>query len=325
MPFFPILSFCGGGVRGLMSALMLESLFNRKLDLLEKTSLFAGTSTGATIVSFLSAGQAPADIVDFFKQKEVPFFASQSTNADAPAYDNGGLIAKQVELHADQKLADLAYPVLFTAFDLGSPPGDGSPATPWSPKIFTNVDNPVFPTPDVSVVDAVVASGSMPGMLPSYKNLVDGAFVHHDPTLAAIAVLVGSGVPLDQIIAICFGTGFMENWIGSDTTQWGANQWLNGDGTGNYDLPGLLVNETETTPCPMLNLSLNGTSSTLIPNLCELLLPGRYVNLNPTLNEYVPENASQTQQIILLEAMATTWMGTEPWQKAEALLSLWPG
>jgi hypothetical protein len=116
----------------------------------------------------------------------------------------------------------------------------------------------------------------------------------------------------------------MENWIGSNTTLWGAQQWLNGDGTGNYQVPGLLVNEKTvgTGICPYLNISLNGTSSNLMPLLGQLMLGNRYVSLNPTLTTYIPENAHTEPEIKALLAAA----GTVNLDAAKSLLNqCWGG
>ena len=103
----------------------------------------------------------------------------------------------------------------------------------------------------------------MPGMFGSHQGNVDGAFVQLDPTLAAIALAVNSGVHLADIVVICFGTGFMANDLGSATATWGAHQRQHGDKDNKYNVPPLLVNGT---PSPILNISMNGTSTNLHPD-----------------------------------------------------------
>jgi hypothetical protein len=128
----------------------------------------------------------------------------------------------------------------------------------------------------------------MPGMYGSHHGNVDGAFVNHDPTLAAIAAAVSNGVNLSDIAVICFGTGFMGNWIASDTSKWGAHQWQHGDDNPLNRTPKLLINGGIS---PVLNASLSGTSTNLVPQLCEMLLGReRYAYLNPTLDRIIPEN-----------------------------------
>jgi patatin-like phospholipase/acyl hydrolase len=145
------------------------------------------------------------------------------------------------------------------------------------PILFHNL--PGSPTADTLLADAVVSGGAMPGMFGSYQfssypqGNVDGAFVNHDPTLAAIALAVNAGVSLTNIVVICFGTGFMANHLGGATGHWGAQQWQQGSPNHHYDVPPLLINGSR---CPILNISLNGTSTNLIPDLAGMLRPQRY-------------------------------------------------
>lgn len=329
---YTIVSFCGGGIRGLMSAEILNMLVEQNPRILSHTNLLAGTSTGAGIISVLisrKCAEHPKICMDFligeYYAQAMFFRQHESSSCDpyAPAYPNTGLVKLLEELHGAATLSSLSQQVLLTAFNVGAAPVEkGAQGTPWKPLLLTNVPNAPVPTGDTTIVEAVVSSGSMPGMLPSYKGNVDGAFVHHDPTLAAIALAVNSGVDLKDIVAICIGTGFMANWIGSDTAQWGAHQWLNGveskDDTDH--VPALLINEAGSSP--ILNLCLNGTSTSLIPMLCEMLLPGRYVYLNPVLN-YTPENAYKEEQLHYLSSRAKEFPVDHPetWEKAKSLLS----
>lgn len=323
MANYTIVSFCGGGVRGVLSARILELLAETNPQILSNTSLMAGTSTGSGIISALLGpnAQSPATIVANFYFEASQFYSKLNTSPVSPGYTNEQFVNAQTNLHGTRTLADLLpQQVLFTAFNVGAAASSGTATVPWSPLLFNNVPQVVSTFPqlnnaDTGIVDAVVASGSMPGMLPSYNGNVDGAFVHHDPTLAAIALAVNAGIDINDIAAICIGTGFMANYIGSDTSTWGANQWLNGDGTGNYQVPPLLVNEAEVSP--ILNLCLNGTSTNLMPMLAGLLLGDRYVSLNPTLDRYIPENDSTIADLDYLVAQAKTLDLT----KAQALLA----
>lgn len=317
---YTIVSFCGGGIRGLMSAKILQMLTEHNPGIVTNTSLFAGTSTGAGIVSSLVSREcakhpkACVDLIAASFYAQIGFYSRSNPDSSAPAYQNTQFVDALKLLHGTTTLSSLGQQVLLTGFNLGAE------GTPWQPLLFTNVPNAPVPTASTTLVDAVVSSGSMPGMLPSYKGNVDGAFVHHDPTLAAIALAVNSGVALEEIAAICIGTGFMANWIASDTAQWGADQWMNGDGNENNRLPALLINEPGV--CPILNLCLNGTSTNLIPMLSSMLLPGRYVYLNPVLDELIPENAHTEAELRCLASSARTFPANNPeaWQKAQSLL-----
>ena len=292
-PFYTILSFCGGGIRGLLSVKILERLAAHHSQVASGASMLAGTSTGATITGLLAATPlTPSELVASFIEREAPFLACQNHDPNSPAYDTSTAGATWRDFFGDRTLSGLSQHVLLTAFSVGGPK--------WYPQLFNNVPQkvsriPQFDNAGMTLVDAVASSGVMPGMLGSYKGNVDGAFVHHDPTLPAIALALNAGIDLSRIAVICIGTGFMANYIDSDTSTWGTNQWLNGDGSGDYHLPPLLVNDDRTSP--FLNICLNGTSSNLMEMLGKLMLGDRYVSLNPTLERYIPENASSKKDL----------------------------
>jgi len=139
-------------------------------------------------------------------------------------------------------------------------------------------------------------------------HLVDGAFVHHDPTVPAIALAAANGNSVSDISAIDFGTGFMRNFITADVEGWGANQWVNGTGGSDGTLPQLLVNMPATpAQMPILNLCLNGTSTNLMPDLAGMLLDDRFAYLNPDFGAvYIPEDAVSDEQLAFLKLMADT-------------------
>jgi hypothetical protein len=165
--------------------------------------------------------------------------------------------------------------------------------------LFNNF--PKSATGQARLIDAVISSGAMPGELGSYEGNIDGAFVNHDPTLAAIALAVNQGVRLENMVAICFGTGFMGNWIASDTSRWGAEQWQHGDGNPHSRTPSTLINGTTS---PVLSAALDGPSTNLVPDLVRMMLPGRYAYINPTLDRIIPEDDTNPADLAYLEAQA---------------------
>jgi len=285
---YTIVAFCGGGIRGLLSATVLQNLAVSYPQILTGTNLFAGTSTGADIVSMLvgDTPKTPAEIVAYYLGPVVKFYRDPSTNPSAPAYSVDKAYLGAWSVHdGNQPLSSfLPQNILMTAFSVGS-----SANQPWNTMLFSNIIGPMLQ--DAGIADAATASSAMPGMLGSWTGnlggaFVDGGFVNHDPTLAAIAAAVQSGVALESISAITIGTGYMPNWIASDTKTWGAQQWQNGDGNPNNNTPALLINGTIS---PVLNASLNGTSTNLIPQLAGMLLGNRYANINPQI-PFIAEN-----------------------------------
>lgn len=313
---YTILSFCGGGIRGLASATMLSELYLLFPNIISRANMLAGTSTGAGIVAALATGQTPSDLVNNFLTNERNFYAyaGQFTNASEPAYSVAEFAASAGKSYGDLTLAGItSHDLLMTSFNVG----DAS--TPWYPILFNNL--PGSQNANTKLADAVVSSGSMPGMFGSYQfpaypqGNVDGAFVHHDPTLAAIALAVNAGIRLTDIVAICFGTGFMANNLGPATQAWGAKQWQSGDPSNRYNVPPLLINGKHS---PISNISLNGTSTNLVPELSAMLLPQRYAYLNPTLDKFIPENTSNEAHLLYLQEASANVSLTE----AEKLLRI---
>jgi predicted acylesterase/phospholipase RssA len=309
---FRILNFCGGGMRGLMSAIILSRLnerFEKKhgTSLAQKADMIAGTSTGSSITGLLLIGLTPGLIIEFYLLVTRHAFAHAGTSPDAPALPPATFIKTLDKYGVDHKLSSFKKKALFTSFDIGAED------RPWAPMLFHNF--PGSPTGDARLLDAMMASGSMPGMTAPYPyvlngrqlNLVDGAFVHHDPTVPAIALAAAAGNAVSDISAIDIGTGFMRNFITADTSGWGSNQWIAAPGTSNGKLPGLLLNTPPTPQMPFLNLCLNGTSTNLMPDLAGMLLGDRFAYLNPDFGAiYIPENVTSDEGLAFLTLMAET-------------------
>jgi patatin-like phospholipase/acyl hydrolase len=308
---YKIVCFCGGGIRGLLSATILQKLADAYPNILNKTDLFAGTSTGSGIISWLLAGKTPTGIIQEYLTSEVQFFSFVDFEPTKPGYDIDLVFAGQAGMHGVKTLNDFDQSVLFTSFNVGSATSL-TEHTPWQPILYSNLTN--SPNGGTTVAKAVTSSSAMPGMLGSYEGNIDGAFVNHDPTLAAIAsAIYYEKVSLSDIVVICIGTGLMQNWIAGGTHLWGAQQWQNGDGNPLSNTPALLVNGTTS---PVLNAIMSGTSINLIPDLSGMMLGQNYAYLNPTLDRYIPENDVDPDDLAYLQAQAAN---CDPSQMANAM------
>lgn len=142
--------------------------------------LFAGCSTGATIVSWLVNGLTPENISDQYQTQVVSFYSRQATDPQAPSYsaDVGRYGQKLLVVNAptgtwapgarDPKVSDLAsgQSVLLTSFSVGAQPQAQTPR--WGGSMFTNLDVPATSlvagsnttvTADIGWAEAVVGSG----------------------------------------------------------------------------------------------------------------------------------------------------------------------
>ena len=68
---YKILSLDGGGIRGLITARLLQRLndHHKIRGWLDDVDLVAGTSTGGIIALALAAGKSPSNICDLYKRK----------------------------------------------------------------------------------------------------------------------------------------------------------------------------------------------------------------------------------------------------------------
>lgn len=280
---YTIISFNGGGIRGLLSSQVVMRLMKHRPNVLEQTSMFAGTSIGAQIAAAAGSGAIRGQ---GWQDEQIGImrlgFSGPAGDPMQPAYKEHPFHQRMNQLYGGMMLSRFPRPIVITAFQV-------TPGVPWKPVLFNNV---LPDAEDVLVVDAVEGSGTMPGMFGSYRAgntqvYVDGGFFDHDPSVAAIGVAVRSGVPLQDIALIDIGTGLMPQYIpyNTDTSEWGALQWQTHRSPEAY--PVLLVNGT---PGPVLNLGLNGTSGGTGPMLGRLLLRDRYVSVNPLLPGFIAEN-----------------------------------
>jgi uncharacterized protein len=146
MARFRILSLDGGGIRGLISSILLIRL-NREKGLegwLERADLLAGTSTGALIALLLAKGLGLEEIRalyhdtsrDIFDDSWLDDVKDVGTLLGAQ-YHSDGLKRHLQRMLGKARLRDLKKRVLITAFDL-----DNEHPRPekrrWKPKLFHN-------------------------------------------------------------------------------------------------------------------------------------------------------------------------------------------
>ena len=88
MSSFTILSFVGGGIRGLASATLLNELYKSYPNVVSSASMLAGTSTGGTIIAALATNkESPQQIIETYLTTDRSFYADHFSNdSTGPAY-----------------------------------------------------------------------------------------------------------------------------------------------------------------------------------------------------------------------------------------------
>lgn len=284
---YRIVSFDGGGIRGIYTLVLLKRLEEKRPGFLGKADLLAGTSTGGIIALGLAAGMSVDDLIAFYRDHGGDVFADtwfddlrdagRILRAD---YDNRNLKKILVKIFGPARLRDLGKRVLIPTFDLDSGPasrglrrgksGSGRIRT-WKPKFFHN-----FPGLESdgaeSLVDVALRTTAAPTYFPSYQGFVDGGVVANNPSMAALAQALDergkrraeNGVRLEDLRLLSLGTGYSPQFIPGERHNWGYLQWAK----------------------PVIDLMFDGMMG-VADYQCARLLGGHYHRLAPVLPEQI--------------------------------------
>ncbi len=241
MADFRIIALDGGGIRGVLTAVLLDRLAKTYPPLLQdqpnSTRMFAGTSTGGILALGLAAGLTPVQMRDLYVVNGKSIFdASWARDVvdlgglAGSKYDNENLKGVIQHTFGARRLKDLSARVLIPSFRLDN--GDADPAQrTWSPKFFHN-----FPGADtdgdVLVVDVAMSTSAAPTYFPSYNEYIDGGVIANNPSMAAIAQVLdgrndaGDRATLNEIRLLSLGTGLTLQYIAKKNLDWGDAQWV---------------------------------------------------------------------------------------------------
>ena len=155
------LALSGGGSKGIAHAGVLKFLAEQEIT----PSCIAGSSAGAIVGTMSAFGKKPEEILDFFKS--IYFFHwKHFTFKKAGIVDSESFKKYFDEIFGTTTLGELSIPVYVTATDM----------VKGKLKIFNH---------DTKIVDAVLASTAVPGMISPYsikeKLYSDGGILNHFP------------------------------------------------------------------------------------------------------------------------------------------------
>jgi patatin-like phospholipase/acyl hydrolase len=265
-----VLTFDGGGVRGVIPVVLLQRLCQEPGldDWLDRAEFLAGTSTGGLIALALAAGIHVAELRALYETRASRVFADSVFD---DVKDLGKLLGADYrvanlerEVHAalgDRTLAQLDKRVLVTAFDLDNEAGK---ERSWQPKLFHN-----FPGTD-SDGDAFAyrvgtASAAAPTYFATFDGYIDGGVFATNPSMCALAQTQDARIPADEradlreVRLLSFGTGQSLRRIEGKSHDWGYVQWVR----------------------PLIDLMLDGVNG-IAHYQCSQLLGSRYHRVAPT-------------------------------------------
>ena len=231
MATYRILSIDGGGVRGLLVAVLLEQLDQHHPRWREKIDLFAGTSTGGIIALALAKGVDPTTIRDLYYDKSPEIFDSAwyelregwpLLRAD---YSSRHLREELTAVLGNTRLRNLKKKVLITAFDL-----EDEDKGHWKPKFFHNFSGSDTDG-NLRAVDVAMYTSAAPTYFPTVDGFIDGGVVANNPAMAALAQTQDERAKIDkrprlhEVKLLSIGTGFLPRRIRGMTHDWGYAQW----------------------------------------------------------------------------------------------------
>lgn len=232
MPKYKILTFDSGGIRGLLSVLVIEHLDNKIPGWRNDADLIAGTSTGGIIALGLANGTEISRIKQFYYDKSDMIFdksylrgIKKFVEAD---YDNRQLKRMIKSVFGNRLLGELGKNVLIPAFDLDNDDVDPEKRQ-WKPKFFHNMpgrDN----DGELKIADVAMYTTAAPGIFPSVDGFIDGCVVAVNPAMSALAQTQDNRCctnppDLSDIVMLSVGTGTIASWIGGSRLDWGYAQW----------------------------------------------------------------------------------------------------
>lgn len=236
---YKILSLDGGGLRGLITARMLQRLNARPAiaGWLDKADLIAGTSTGGILALGLAAGKTPQQIADLYKIKGPDIFDDSLLDN---VLDLGRTIGAEYSSRVLRKelraifgattLAQLGRKVTIPTFDLDNE-ATGANERTWKPKIFHNFSGPDSDG-EFLAADIALYTSAAPTYFPSADGYIDGGVFANNPSLVALAQAISQQnkaaerANIDDVVLLSVGTGKSLNYIKGKTLDWGYAQWV---------------------------------------------------------------------------------------------------
>ena len=224
-----VLSIDGGGIRGLIPALVLEELERRaERRVFELFDLIAGTSTGAILACALCAPDPlPAARVAALYEEEGPEIFSRSIfqrirSADGlldERYDSATLDGALARFLSDKPLSRTRPDLVVPAYDTAGP----------GPFFFKSTDARESPEDDFPLSVVARASSAAPTYFePSAvdgRALVDGGVFAANPAMSAFAEVLRFQ-PGAEVVLLSLGTGERTRRRTFDEIEdWGLLEW----------------------------------------------------------------------------------------------------
>jgi patatin-like phospholipase/acyl hydrolase len=270
MAKYRILSIDGGGIRGIVTTVMMQRLQSTPGlgGFLDTVDLIAGTSTGGLLSLGIAHGLGLEEIRDLYVNDGPEIFDDSWIDN---LLDLGKLrgadykiapmrrVFKKV-LGEETTLGRLRKRVLITAFDMDNEDSDVLNRS-WKPKLFHNFPGDGNDRHELAYKVGIYTAAA-PTYFPSVDGYIDGGVYANNPAMCALAQTQDKRYrptpALDEIVLLSLGTGRSLFYIRGKTLDWGYAQWIK----------------------PLISLMLDGISG-IADYQCQQMLRRRYHRLAP--------------------------------------------
>lgn len=352
-PICNVLTCDGGGIRGVITARLLQALDPSVLDSID---LFAGTSTGSIIALGLASGVPIDTIVELYSSQACcaqifqPYLpaaerdrASEAVAATLeappdlhdrlrelgpvllfPKYRSTGLRELLTRCLPDMTLAEAwaqrKKGVVVPSFQLGGVASSGE--RQWQARLFNNLPHVAW-MPETKLVDAAMASAAAPVYFPPHdvpgvpggNAFIDGGVFANNPSLAALATLTGSRLTEEPNVPL---TGIRLLSVGTGFT---ASSYPPPDARFPYGVLGWLrPRQDDGAPSfPLVGVVFDGTSQ--INDFTAQLMLGadNYIRVNPPFEATFSMDDCSAVPAML--AATERFMASDEWQRQSARIN----
>lgn len=339
-----ILTCDGGGIRGLMTAMVIQKL-NEEVNFLDKIDLFAGTSTGGLISLGLASGLPISQLVDIYSITNCPNIFKPYNPANSSSwllkllknfldteekkiieniedfvhvkYNNTGLkdILEKNLTEPSQFLESLQSNVLVATFQLENSSDKKNPS--WRPITLDNLPNNSIKSEKTKILDAALCTSAAPTFFPphqhpTYGYCVDGGVFANNPSTLALARVISSGIleekklKFQDIRMLSVGTGVNQNFIPPSYQPKGPL----GYGVTTWLWPKA---EGETPSVPLLSILMDGSSIIDDFQVQMFLDDTRYQRMNVELTKNI--SLDDCSQIPYMKELVDNYTKSDDWKK----------
>ncbi|CAI8606711.1 unnamed protein product [Vicia faba] len=248
-----ILSIDGGGIRGVIPAVILNHLEkalqvkDKEASLAKYFDVISGTSTGGLVTAMLAAPHRDDPTRPLFTAEQVinfyyqygPSIFNETSGWDATypgtKYDGKFLHKIASELLKDTRLSETLTNVVIPTFDIKK----------FHPVTFSSFKLKAVSSLDAKLSDICIGTSAAPTYLPPYYfendgaefNLVDGGVAASNPAMAAVSEVMKQKRAKILLLSIGCGTKELTGFDADVATHFSAAFWAtSGLAVGAYDI-----------------------------------------------------------------------------------------